>query len=504
MRKINNIFLLLLALSFGACSDFLEEKPEGVLPMEDAIESVDDCEKFLTGVYSSFKQSNSIAGAGILAPELQTDMMLLVLGNQQNFVYEHNWTFTSQMGQGISIWQAYYSTIFRANFLIQEIPMLVEKLEKRLESSLILDADKAEIASQLKRLEQINAECHMARAFCRVELVKLFADAYNPDTADKQLGLAIWNNTNVGTPKRVTMKEYYNSVLSDLEVASKITTIIADQTRFTAGAVLALKVRVAAYMQDWKAVKNYSSAIINTGVYSLLEGTAYQDMWINDKGNEIIWKLGYTSADETLVALGGVFCALKSKQLLPDYIPAKDFYDLYQGADIRISTFFLADQQTDYSHGLVATIFTKYPGNSSLNQNASNPRYVNMPKIFRLSEIYLWKAEAHYHLGEEGEALSTLHAFQNKRNVTVSSISGESLYAEIKKERIKELCMEGHRLYDLKRYKQGFKRSPMSQTVPSSSTLAVDADNVRFTWPIPKQELDVANSQMVGNASNAI
>ena len=62
--------------------------------------------------------------------------------------------------------------------------------------------------------------------------------------------------------------------------------------------------------------------------------------------------------------------------------------------------------------------------------------------------------------------------------------------AEIKKERIRELFMEGHRLSDLKRWNEGFKRVPQAETNDGANKLDIAPGRYEFTWPIPQHELD--------------
>lgn len=505
MKLLNIGMVSALLLIFTGCQDFLDMQPQDQIPAETAIETIEDCEKFLIGVYSSFKNTSGIVGSATLASELQADEMLAVLGNQQTMATMHNWTFNSQNSTGNSVWNAYYSTIFRVNFMLERMDAVKTSLQEKLNSDLLSQEDREQTQKDLARWAQIKAECCMARAFCRVELVKMFSEAYDPSRASQQLALPLWNSTAKGTPKRETMDIYYRDVLEDLEQAHAIDKLEADAITFTKGAVLALETRIHVYMQNWEEAIRTASLLIDStgGIYSLLDREAYQDMWTYDRGNEIIWKVEFTSTDETVSSLGGIFCGLNgSRQLLPDYIPAAWLINLYSGGDIRYETFFQANKETDYNSGLVATIFTKYPGNPNLNRTENVPRYVNMMKVFRLSEIYLLRAEAYYQAHQEDKALADLQAVKQKRGAIIESLTGAALYQEIKNERIRELCMEGHRLYDLKRFREGFTRLPQEGTIPTSSEISVGPEDARFVWPIPKQELDISGSQMVGNPSN--
>ncbi|MGL5014623.1 MAG: RagB/SusD family nutrient uptake outer membrane protein [Bacteroidales bacterium] len=506
MKKILMILATLFTLS--SCNGFLEVDAETGIPEEVAIETIEDVRKFRVGIYSAFKNSSGIAYTAVLASEMQADLMLPVQGNTQAFAQEVNWTLNSQNFSGSSVWESMHQGIQRANFLLSKTPELKSKLEQLGTSSAL---------KQIEEIEQIEAECYFARAFARVELVKLFADAYDPEKASTQLALPIWNKHGLGNPKRETMEVFYREVLADIERASVLTqgqtSGYSDQVYFTLGTVLALKTRVHVYMQNWQEAVETATKVIEDFDYELADAkdapiytnSSYYKMWKNDTSKEIIWKVAYVNTEENLASLGSKLTQMAAGlQQLPDFIPSNEFLNLYLTNDIRRKVFFIDDVATDYSSGLVATLFSKYPGNPELN-NSSVERYINMPKVFRLSEIYLLRAEAYYHLNNSALSCADLTTLLSKR-IDGSGYeviaSGDELRRIIREERVRELCMEGHRLYDLKRYKQGFTRVSQSGTQPVASKLSISATNVRFTWPIPKHELDVPNSQMVGNESN--
>lgn len=513
---MKNIKILLLAflLPLAGCQNFLDEEPGNMLPMDDAIETVKDCEDFLVGVYSAFKNTGGVAMYGTLAPDLQTDLMNIVQGNSQNFASFHNWNFNSQNSEVSTIWSTYYTVIFRANYCLEGIEKVKTSVTEALAKA-TSEEKIAELESDLLKLERYQAECCMARAYCRVELVKLFADAYDPATASTQLALPVWDQSKVGTPARATMEKYYEAVLKDLKIAERLPKSVPDTIGFTLGAVRALQTRVYAYMENWPAVISTATDLINNYGYTLLDAcdvddplrTPYAKMWSEDRGNEIIWKVGYSSTDENLGSLGALFCGLDGTgRFYPDYMPSTKLVQLYVQADMRSQIFLQKMTTQQNSVDIQLDAFTKYPGNTSLNYTEGVNRYVNMPKIFRLSEIYLWRAEAYYHENEPGLANADLNGLRRMRivNYVDETHEGDKLWQQIKNERMRELCMEGHRLYDLKRYGEGFARKAQNGGVPASYSVSVEPSNPRFTWPIPKKELDVPNSQMVGNPSNQL
>ncbi len=73
--------------------------------------------------------------------------------------------------------------------------------------------------------------------------------------------------------------------------------------------------------------------------------------------------------------------------------------------------------------------------------------------IFRLSEIYLNYAEACAELGETAEAQNYLNKIRTeKAGLPAINPTGAELIERIRHERRIELCFEGHRYFDIRRW----------------------------------------------------
>ena len=86
------------------------------------------------------------------------------------------------------------------------------------------------------------------------------------------------------------------------------------------------------------------------------------------------------------------------------------------------------------------------------NETQTNKFWV----ISRLSEIYLNYAEAQFYLGHNDVAIHYLDLLRQRAGITVplpGSLTGADLEKKIRNERQIELCLEGHRYYDVRRWK---------------------------------------------------
>lgn len=148
-------------------------------------------------------------------------------------------------------------------------------------------------------------------------------------------------------------------------------------------------------------------------------------------------------------------------------------------------------------------VFNKYPGNSSLTKAGESFDFYNMSKPFRTAELYLIGAEASYHLdGTDGGYLKRL---QQARGFTTNIATGVALFNNIKDEWIREFVGENFRLYNLKRWGDGFKRMQPQDgleegilNVEGVKDFSISADNQRWNWEIPSQELQ-ANPNLERN-----
>lgn len=511
MNKLKIYSWAVLLFTCFSCSDFLDKYPDSAIPQEEALTTLKDCDDYVVGIYSAFKNSALYSGYLTILPDLQTDLVYPVNGYGNVYADIYRWDIHATNVNIRDVFQGLYLVVARCNFFMDSREVV--------EASLKTDAD---WENYHKRL----GEVYFARALAYSDLIKMFCEAYDPVRAGEQLGIS-WGSSYVeavSTP-RFSLKESYEKVLADLSEAEKWipkSRTVADNPYFSLGAVAALKARVYLYMQDWDNAIIASTTVIDSmNVYTLADAvypkyvdsdgsrlTEYDVMWLYDEGDEIIWKISMNTTDRG-GALGRIFLGYNGSAFNPDYVPAQWVLDLYGPADARYNTFF-RQVETGYSHGLKWPILKKYYGNPDID-GGPTPLFTNMPKVFRLSEQYLIRAEAYYHKSlSDGlytsKANADLTTLRRKRYSSYggANYSGDALRDEIRDERVRELYMEGFRLADLKRYHLGFERKPQLQTIDGPNKLKIEKENVLYTWPIPQHELDAGMGVVLPNASNSV
>lgn len=497
---IHNLKLIMtFALVAVGAASCLEKYPKNAIQTEKAINTVDDVNQAVLGIYAGFKSTALYSGYMTLAPDIQADLVYAVKGYSNQYGSFWRWEILSDNKEIEAVYAELYTLIGRCNFVL-------DNLEKvRINTT----DDEA-----LNQLDELEGETYFARALAYSELIKLYCKSYEPETAAETPGVVLVSSYyNPEPAQRSSLQTSYEFVLSDLEKAADLIKAECEPNGtasdyFTTSVVNALYARVYLYMHKWEEAVKYASLVIDDPALELASSMTaatssmswYQYMWAYDQSPEVIWRVNF-SLTSYGGALGRVFLNYNYSTFEPDYVPADWALNLYAKNDYRYATFFRT-VQTGYPHQLTWPLLAKYTG----NQNFINQRilHVNMPKVFRLSEQYLIRAEAYCNLKLFSKASSDITSLRSKRIASYGSanLSESNWLDELSNERVRELFMEGFRLHDLKRWHRGFERKEQLHTVEEGNKLKVEADEALFVWPIPQHELNSPGADIEPNDSN--
>ncbi len=507
MKNRKNIFVCLTAIltTVFSATSCLDKYPHDAFLEENAMQTFADAEQQLIGIYSAFKSSALYSGNLTLLPDIQADLVYAVDGFSNTYGDIWQWDILATDNNIEAVYASLYAVIGRCNFYLDK----VDELRKNLTDD-----------EEIDYLDQYTGEIYCARALAYSELVKCFCEAYDPATAKDKMGVVLKKHYFQDEPAvRASLHDSYAFIIEDLKKAEELLDEdddMASNVWFSKAAANSLHARVALYMQDWDAAVEYSGKVIDhkNKAFSLpsastLYGqdnqgntwTEYQYMWDYDNGTEIIWEIAFETTSYG-GSLGSVFLGFTRdfQSYYPDYVPATWAINVYGSSDLRQSAFF-ANLQTGYPHGLAWPLLVKYYGNRSFI--SQNIYHVNMPKVFRLSELYLIRAEAYCNLGDFKKAsddLSYLRKHRFAANGGQISLTEEDWREEISDERVRELYMEGFRLHDLKRWNMGFEREPQESSLAEGSSLKISKGDYRFVWPIPRNEIEAPGSNIKQNA----
>lgn len=400
-----------------------------------------------------------------------------------------NYTGTSNVGDNVT-WDDLYKRINIVNVILDEIVDLPHETK---------EDDAA--------YWRVQGEAHFLRGYFYFLLANLYGNMYTDDTCEKNLCVPlkltayVEHDPNKDTQfQRATVKEVYDQVLSDLLTADEYLTKspqIYEHRLYRASKEAAdlMLSRVYLYMQNWAEAEKWADKVIESKNVSLarLSSLGKGQNFLTEECTEIIFSQGsnFLASNDIMSGKAGDFCV------------TKELYDLYdQENDKRAETFFELEPSTD-SIGLA----NKY-GHFSTRMKVSD--------VFtlRVAEAYLNKAEAcAMQHGKEQAACDVLNQLRKERilNYEAQTYAGEELVNEIRNERRKELCFEGQRWFDLRRYAVN-KDYPYKREIMHVLNIAGDnidylftrlyvlkKDDYAYTFSIPKDVIEFDKVPMPDN-----
>jgi len=497
MNKILKLLSISVVIGLVVVSCDLNKYPFDQIEQTQAFRTMKDAASLRNGLYSQLR--GRFDGIYQFTTDVQADELNATLdyGNRNGF--PHKWTgFLAGDYTIRDVWQYWYNSIANINDFI--------------ENAKLIDTEGSD--ANVATLNQYLGEAYLMRAFYYHQLVLRWAKAYDPATANTDLGVPLVLKYDVALkPARATVAEVYDQILSDLDNAKTLlATVTGAQSskRITIDCALALEARVKLCMHDYTGAAADADAVISGGAYPLVSTVAnMQKMWVNDQSTEVIFQL-YCSQPNELPNANNIYLGynMTMDRYVPDFVPQQWVINMYSAGDIRKPVYLgqkmLKIQGTDYPN---IYCVTKFAGNPALFTAASS-NYMQSPKVFRVAELYLISAEAKAQTpAGEAAALITLNNIRTKRGLDAITVAGTVLMDSIKLERTRELFCEGFRLDDLKRWNLGFSRkTPQNMnliiTGADYDQKTVTANDDKFVWGIPTNDLttnpNIANQQNPG------
>lgn len=353
---------------------------------------------------------------------------------------------------------------------------------------------------------RILGETYFLRAQFYFYLTNLYGAPYSPETAANTLSVPLKLTPYVEHDKdketqftRATQAEVYAQIVSDLQQAiacfeaGEVSTYRKIYRANREAAQLLLS-RAYLYMQDWENARTAAQDFLDMGVGLEPIGGELTGPFLNEDNSEILFSQGSQHLQNVLTANA------------PDFCVTAELYNLYDDNDYRKSFFQVRDS---------IALINKYEmdGEDVLSQRVSDIM------TLRVAEGYLNMAEACAML-DDPEANTYLNTLRSNRigGYEPQTYSGEELISQIRDERRKELCFEGHRWFDLRRYTVNTKlpfRKSITHSFHVYNTgivgiylgtrvfrLEADEDRV-WTFSIPQSVLEFDRVPMPNNERDA-
>ena len=461
MKKSILYIALALVTVLTSCDGFLTVEEKGKATIPSFLSDPRGLQAGLLGAYTKYYAHYD--NQFLKYPEVAGNMVSLNLSAGSDMTDQYNYVPNAVSATtSYYIWYHIGEAVANANTIIQYAPQVA-----------------ANYPTQKSLCDKILGQALVLRALCHFDLCRVYAQLYNYTADASHLGVPVVTRA-LGpndTPDRKTVREVYQFILSDLEqAATLLSDSRADDVHYVSlQAVNAFYSRVYLYMEDWDKALQYAQLAINGE--SLAQGNDYINMYDN---------LG--TRGEAILRLSGDDQSGKLKDFYAtECLPADTLLSLYDAADLRLQ---LIDKNG--AKGCLKYTASVIPDNESKRED---------PILFRLSEMYLNAAEAACHIsGRTADARQYISALL-ERNVgadkaaqILAATTDDQLLTLVQRERVKELCFEGHGIFDITRWKQDLVR----ENATTSTVRNLTYPNDLFVLPIPQYELD-ANENMKPN-----
>ncbi|MEL1243344.1 RagB/SusD family nutrient uptake outer membrane protein [Flavobacterium sp. DGU11] len=504
MKNLKLILFVITGALFVACDDAIDITQPSELPPNLVYQTVSDMQLGLNGVYASMPGENQIYFTSLFTDEVALGVSNGGQGTDGALAFLLN---PATSGDAANMWLENYALINAANRLIYGLENVVIQPD---DDTTTVNED------ETAWYNHILAQAHALRAYGYLNLLTFFSEDMKNDSS---LGVMLFDfipvDYKVKLP-RSTTGEIFDFIDADLAFAESNLSVnnpqpgdnfdepIVEATSYVRkDFITAFKARMAAYRGDYGTSKTFVDQLVATGSYALANKTQYKAIWTDAGVQEVIFKIQKRNpGGNTTGNFSQLWSSVNSTVTgSPFFEVNRALFNLVNSAsDVRQKVIVDASAFPNYvlpdyanANALVYKAqdvlpVGKYPGSESLT-------FLNDIKVFRMSEMYLLRAEYYASIGDIPNAIADVNRIRTARiaasaNINPTGLTIQQVWAFILRERRMELAFEGHRYVDIRRLGtlagQGVDRDPRDCAFNGFCTLP--ATDYRFIMPIPRLE----------------
>ncbi|MBS7254202.1 RagB/SusD family nutrient uptake outer membrane protein [Flavobacterium branchiicola] len=492
MKYLKYITIAILIFSAQSCSDFLEQEPGTQTSIDELLQNKQGILTALKGLYTSVEENvrgerfaayADLQGGNLkITPFESTNKGEIVIPTA--FAKVYSFEDQSDISEFKSFYDTNYDNINQANLLLEYVPKLTD-------------------ATEVEK-NQIIAEALTIRAYSHFLLSLVFSQNYSYTPDASHLGIVYTTSSiksGVKYPARETVANTYSLIIKDLKTALDNYGTNSGlegpaYSYFNSNNTKALLARVYLYKKDWQNAYDTANDVITNSGVTLMNSSDLIAQWEKTDlpVSEILLEFS-TPRDATGTTSSSVAAYFGYTTSPPPantitntgrkYVASNDLLDLYETNDLRKKLFLPLQLST-----LIAGNQVPMPYNFTKKYH-DNPGYV----AFRLSELYLIRAEAAAETNKPDLAMADVNIIRARANASLLTNSS-NIKEDILLERRKELCFEGHLFFDLVRNQKGITRNDGC----ISSVCSLNYPSPKFILPIPLYNTNL-NSNLKQNES---
>lgn len=481
MKKIRLIKYLAFSVLFvglWSCDSIFDDaQPSTQISVSDALETEAGVNGIRNSMYSKILGSFNLTTEYMVGPSALADETFNRPGstrfNAQNVAV--GTSGTAHIGPLDNANDAgVYELIQDANLLINAIP-----------DGVLEEAD----------LNQFRGEAFALRAWALHTAVRAYGyepgNFSNGPEANFDLGVMIRTNATLDLSdaepiERSTVAAVYTQIRSDLNEAitlldeSSTGTVTSRNSYATMEFAMAMQARVELYAGDWAAARDAAAAALTASGLTLQSSATDVASMFSKANPEALFEIKVDPNTEAIAGgnTNSGLAAYTSDQWVAQ-VPTNYVLDLYDAGDYRLAGWFndcIAQQTSGATANGCASINDE--GFSVTKWNGYKGNFVDDIPYFRIAELYLIQAEAAAKATNVAAGVAVLNVLRNARGLAdldAADFTAATFEDEILDERTRELVVEGHRFWDLKR---------LNKTVPTRiGGIKMRADSFRLLAP---------------------
>lgn len=476
MKNFKYLIIAVLLFSVQSCSDFLEQEPGTKTSIDEQLQNKEGVLMALRGVYSELEANVRSERFAVYA-DLQGGNIKFtpnVSGSSRGeisasaFIRKvYSFEDDSEESDFKSFYDGSYDIINQANLILEYTPNLADAT----------DAEK----------NQIKAEALTIRAYAHFLLSQIYAQnyGYTPDASHPGIIYSTKSiKTGIQYPARETVANTYSLLVDDIKTAldnygDRSLSAGPSYSYFNKNSAKALLARVYLYKKDWQnAYDTANDVIANSGI-ALTNNADYSAQWEQRDLPVSETLLEFTlpkDAEGAVSSSMSNYFGYTSATVYGGYVATQDLTGLYESGDVR-KQLFLEKPLFTLVNGVLVNV--NYNFTKKFQDNAG---YV----AFRLSELYLIRAEAALETEKPDLAMADINVIRARANATLLTTTN-NLKEDILLERRKELCFEGQLFFDLARNQKGISRN--DGCISTNCSLAYPS--LKYVLPIPKFNINL-------------
>lgn len=473
--------LILLALWFAGCDDFLTQDLKGTFSSDTYYKNEVQAIQAINGAYNAIAFTNTHNAIWVFGDVASDDAVKGGNpGDQAEITYIDDFTADANNGFIGNYWRYSYEAIARANNVIANVPAIA--MDEALKARII-------------------AEAKFIRAYSYFNLVNIFGKVplkLSPQISQEAIHVPLSEITAI-----------YQQIEKDLnEAAGVLPTSYspADQGRVTKGAALGMLGKVSLFQQKWAEAINYFQQLDNLGIYGLLPHYADNFKLAFENSKESVFEIQHLAGQNpgtgnplnqwfAPAVNGGYYFNAPTQALV-------NAYERGSGGEVdpRLDASIGREGQPwlngePFSTAWSPTGFLTKKHQQPLSEvSASLAGDADLNYIYlRYADVLLMKAEAYAEMNNADSARVNVNKVrQRARNsfngtppadllpdITTNDIN--QLKEAIRKERRVELAQEFHRYFDLMRWGKQAAEAALGENF--------NYETNRY-FPLPQEEID--------------